>query len=99
MDLEGDLDWPQLLSRTEGYSGADIASVCRDAAMMPLRRQMAELRRRGCGLAELEEVKTQLHAPLGMSDLQEALDNVQRSVGAEDLQRYSEWMAEYGNAV
>jgi katanin p60 ATPase-containing subunit A1 len=99
LQLEGGLDWIELLNKTEGYSGADIASVCRDAAMMPLRRQMAELRRKGCGLAELEEVKNELHAPLGMADLHEALGNVQRSVGAEDLQRYAEWMTTFGNAV
>lgn len=99
LQLEGGLDWAELVSRTEGYSGADIASVCRDAAMMPLRRQMAELRRKGCGLSELEEMQSELHVPLGMADLQEALGNVQRSVGAEDLQKYSEWMAAFGNAV
>ena len=40
--MSEDLNWAKMIEETEGYSGADIANVCRDAAMMPLRRKLAE---------------------------------------------------------
>lgn len=42
VELSDDIDWEQLVKITDGYSGADVANVCRDAAMMPLRRKIAE---------------------------------------------------------
>ena len=35
------IDWDSLVKVTEGYSGADMANVCREAAMMPLRKKIA----------------------------------------------------------
>ncbi len=40
--MSEDLNWVKMIEETDGYSGADIANVCRDAAMMPLRRKLAE---------------------------------------------------------
>ena len=32
-----EVEWALLASKTEGYSGSDIATFCSDAAMMPVR--------------------------------------------------------------
>lgn len=40
MPLAADIDWNYLIKITEGYSGADISNVCRDAAMMPMRKKL-----------------------------------------------------------
>jgi len=40
IELDIDIDWQKLVDITDGYSGADISNVCRDAAMMPMRRKL-----------------------------------------------------------
>jgi len=40
LELQDDVDMEHLVKKTEGYSGADISNVCREAAMMPMRRKL-----------------------------------------------------------
>ena len=40
MPLADDVDLEKLAEMTEGYVGADIEAVCREAAMMTLRENM-----------------------------------------------------------
>ena len=37
-----DVQWDKLVKSTKGYSGADISNVCREAAMMPMRKKMLD---------------------------------------------------------
>mmetsp|Transcript_14487 Transcript_14487/g.14101 ORF Transcript_14487/g.14101 Transcript_14487/m.14101 type:complete len:133 (-) Transcript_14487:137-535(-) len=37
---EEDVDWNILYKATDGYSGADISNVCREAAFMPMRKKL-----------------------------------------------------------
>ena len=38
--IDADIDFKKLVNMTDGYSGADLANVCRDAAMEPMRRKL-----------------------------------------------------------
>ena len=38
MDITGDVDYDDLAVQLDSYSGADITNLCRDAAMMSMRR-------------------------------------------------------------
>ena len=40
--LSEDVKFDGLMKKTKGYSGADISNVCRDAAMMPMRKKISE---------------------------------------------------------
>lgn len=50
-----DVDWDKLCTMTDGYSGADISNVCRDAAMMPMRRVLAEGKHSIIEIASMKE--------------------------------------------
>jgi katanin p60 ATPase-containing subunit A1 len=40
ISMSENIDWEYLNKITEGYSGADISNVCREAAMMPMRKKL-----------------------------------------------------------
>ena len=42
--IEDNLDLRSIGRKLEGYSGADITNVCRDASMMSMRRKIAGLK-------------------------------------------------------
>ena len=65
--LADDIKWDQLIKKTKGYSGADVANVCREAAMMPLRKQLAEGK---LSIVEIANIKPEeIEAPITMDDL------------------------------
>ena len=77
VDVDPDVNWETLVKITEGYSGADIANVCRDAAMMPLRKKIAE---GDFNFMQIKEFSKDINVPLSMQDFLDALKNVSRSV-------------------
>lgn len=106
--LEPDVDLDALAARTSGFSGADIATLCRTAAMMPLRRVLESARRTGAGGVEaLRQVlqdsgitdhdTSKLQLPVTVAHFQDALAGTRRSVSGADDARYAAWMAEFGS--
>jgi katanin p60 ATPase-containing subunit A1 len=86
----------QCAEQTEGYSGADVRVICREAAMGPIRRVLASLPSdqlvptRECLLSRLRNSKT------GCQDVLNAIKNTRPSVRSSDLERFEGWMAEFG---
>jgi SpoVK/Ycf46/Vps4 family AAA+-type ATPase len=40
LKVEENLDLEFIIKKTEGYSGADITNLCREAAYMPMRKKL-----------------------------------------------------------
>ncbi|XP_013383504.1 katanin p60 ATPase-containing subunit A1-like isoform X2 [Lingula anatina] len=94
MDLAPDVDLDVITEKLEGYSGADITNVCRDASFMSMRR----LRNRGLTPEQIRNLpKDQLNQPCTMADFEEALRKVSKSVSKDDLKKYEDWMNEFGS--
>lgn len=102
VEVDADVDLDELAQKSAGYSGADVANVCRDASMMSVRRIMEEARKQGLGREQmqalLKEQKQALHTAVSRTDFMVALSKVNRSVSDQDLLRYSDWMAEFGSS-
>ena len=95
MKVDESIDWGKLVLMTEGYSGADLSNVCREASMMPLRRKL--LSGININMSEIEALRKDVEVPLTMEDFIASLKNTQKSVGKESLDDYAKWMAEFGS--
>ncbi|XP_060579567.1 katanin p60 ATPase-containing subunit A1-like [Ruditapes philippinarum] len=91
--LAPDVNLMEVAKVLEGYSGADITNVCRDAAMMSFRRRI-----KGLTPDEIKRIpKEELNMPTSMEDFLEAKKKVNKSVSQDDLKKYEEWMKEFGS--
>jgi katanin p60 ATPase-containing subunit A1 len=100
VEMDADVAFDELAERSSGYSGADVANVCRDASMMSVRRIMEQARKQGLRREEmqamLKEQKQALNTAVAQADFLMALSKVSRSVSDHDLQKYADWMQEFG---
>jgi katanin p60 ATPase-containing subunit A1 len=97
LSVEEDIDYNRLVEQTEGYSGADMANVCREAAMMPLRKRIMKAGGLNFNPAALAQMKEEVEQPLTMQDFKEAISNIQKSVSQQSLDEYAAWMKEFGS--
>ncbi len=78
----------RLVAATDRYSGSDLAALCREAALAPLR----EL---GDALATAPASRVR---PLAARDFEAAMRVIRSSVGAEQLAHFAAWDAQFGRA-
>ena len=93
LKLAGDVDLAELADKLEGYSGADVQLVCRDAAMAPMRAAIA-----GKSPDEIVELQTQgqLEGEITLRDFLGAIETTPPSIAPGSLRRFEAWNQEFG---
>ncbi|XP_035827724.1 fidgetin-like protein 1 isoform X2 [Aplysia californica] len=84
----GDNDVQAICDQTDGYSGADMNNLCREAALGPIR---------SIPLEQIETITSDQVRPITLKDFQDALLQVRASVSSKDLQLYEEWNHTFGS--
>ncbi len=87
--LAEDVDIDELASKTEGYSGADIEAVCREAAMLAMREAIKPDMSR----EEVKEIAKKIK--ITKKHLEEAIKKVKPSLTKEDLRRYEKIIEDF----
>lgn len=77
-----------IAQQAEGYSGADMTNLCKEASMGPIR---------SIPFSQLENIQTEEIRSVTLDDFKEALQNVRPSVSQLDLAVYVDWDRTYGS--
>ncbi|XP_062398164.1 spastin isoform X2 [Sardina pilchardus] len=80
----------QLARLTDGYSGSDLTSLAKDAALGPIRELRPE-QVRNMSANEMRNIR--------FSDFVESLKKIKRSVSPQTLEQYVRWNQEYGDTT
>ncbi|XP_057704657.1 fidgetin-like protein 1 [Corythoichthys intestinalis] len=77
----------RIIANTEGFSGADMTQLCREAALGPIR---------SIQFADIATISAEQVRPIVYNDFQDALKTVRPSVSQKDLELYEEWNKTFG---
>ncbi|WXG42785.1 MAG: AAA family ATPase [Promethearchaeati archaeon SRVP18_Atabeyarchaeia-1] len=87
IEIDPDFNADKLVGATDGYTGSDIAMICREASMQPIR----ELDTSGKITDPAVKVR-----PVNMEDFLAAIRRVRPVVSASELNRFKQWNDEFG---
>lgn len=76
-----------VVSASDGFSGADMTQLCREAALGPIR---------SIRLCDIATITADQVRPILYADFQEALKTVRPSVSTRDLELYEDWNRTFG---
>ncbi|XP_074502908.1 fidgetin-like protein 1 [Sebastes fasciatus] len=83
----GEQELESVVAATEGFSGADMTQLCREAALGPIR---------SIQLSDIATIAADQVRPILYIDFQEALKTVRPSVSSKDLELYENWNQTFG---
>ena len=93
-----DDDYAHIISKSVGFSGADLAILCGEAAREPVRTLMAELRASGSfDPKQIKNIKKEAVPPLSLEHFSKAFVSVRPSVAQDDLKSYVAWNEQFGS--
>ena len=97
--LEKNVNIDDLVEKTKGYSGHDIASVCREASLMNMRKILTSKDGKFdiMQAANNETFLEGLEGPVSQKDILAAIKNISKSVSSKDIKKFEEWTALYSN--
>ena len=83
----------ELAKKSEGFSGRDIANVCREAIMNMVRKENPELES-----LDFEKIKNYSlkYRALTKNDFDLAFEKIKPSVETQSIEKYEEWKKEFG---
>jgi len=87
IELAPDVEFKKLAETTEGFAGSDIALICREASLAPIRELDAS------GAIRNKEVKAR---SVMQQDFLESLKHIKSIISPEELRRFNEWEATFG---
>ena len=99
INLDKDVNFDDLVEKTKGYSGHDIASVCREASLMNMRRKLMS----NDGKFDIMEAANNetfiqgLEAPISQKDILTTIKNISKSVSPKDIKKFEEWTSQYSS--
>ena len=98
IEVDKNINYDKLVKLTEGYSGADISNVCREASFMPMRRELiANKGRKIEDLVNDPDFRAKIRAAICMPDFEKAIGNISKSVSAKDLEVYDKCNKEFSS--
>ncbi|XP_034040327.1 spastin [Thalassophryne amazonica] len=83
-------DLSRLAKMTAGYSGSDLTSLAKDAALGPI-RELEPQQVRSMVASEMRNI--------GMKDFEDALKRIKPSVNSTTLNMYSKWNKDFGDTT
>ncbi len=86
--FEANVSFDELAKITEGFTGSDIALLCRDAIMIPIR----ELDKAGA----LSGENNQEPRSVNRTDFLDSLAKMKPVVSPDELRKFEEWMDQFG---
>ena len=95
-DVSPEVDVDAVATRAEGYSGSDIALLCKECAIRPLRRLMSRL---DDDLNPTEGEEAATLGPITAEDAAGAEEACKPSFTDAHARRYEEWTASFGVRV
>ena len=91
-----DVNASGLVSLTKNYSGERISNICREAALIGLKREL--FANKGKNLEDLvknQDFMTKIRAPITMNDFMSVIKNICIEFNEKDLQEYDNWTKEF----